>query len=136
MSEVFAQNGLPILKADNNRVQGHMLMKEMFSVGEVHDPYVKQVTGKDRLPMLMFMGSVEAKVFSDLESIQADDDNPNDCAKVPHDVTHSVDALRYLCVSRMMAVQTEQVFEDDDDGLMDYDEYMTGGVISPSYMGV
>lgn len=47
-----------------------------------------------------------------------------------------VDALRYLCVSRMMAVQTEQVFEDDDDGLMDYDEYMTGGVISPSYMGV
>ena len=137
MSEVFAQNGLPIIKSDNNRVQGHMLMKEMFSVREVNDPYVKQMTGKDRLPMLMFMGSVETKVFSDLESIQADDDNPNDCAKIPHDVTHSIDALRYLCISRMMAAQVEVIEEEEDsDGLMDYDSYMTGGVISHSYMGV
>jgi len=137
MYEVFAENGLPIIRSDNNRVQGHMLMKEMLAEKEVGDPFVKQYFKKERLPMLMFLDTVEQKVFSDIESIQADDDNPNDCAKQPHDVTHCVDALRYLCVSRTMAAQQEAKPEIEDDyDVMDYDDYMRGGAISKSYLGV
>ena len=48
-----------------------------------------------------------------------------------------VDALRYLVIARVMAAQVEVIEEEaDSDGLMDYDSYMTGGVISHSYMGV
>ena len=132
-----AENGLPIQKADNNRVQGHMLIKETLAVKEVRDPHVKEVLTTDRLPMLMFFTSAGDKVFSDLESIQADDDNPNDCAKVPHELTHSVDALRYMVISRVMRSQLElpQPAADEDEA-MDYDSVMMGGVITKSYMGV
>lgn len=137
MAEVFAENRLPLIKADNNRVQGHMLMKEMMAEKDVHDPFVLKQFKTDRLPMLMFLDTVNSKVFSDIESIQADEDNPNDCAKQPHDLTHAIDGIRYGVISRMMATQLEAKPEpDDEDEYMDYDSYMTGGVISRSYMGV
>ncbi len=112
-------------------------MKEMLAEKKVNDPYVRERFKRDSLPMLMFMESVGDSVFSDIESIQADEDNPNDCAKVPHDVTHAVDGLRYLVISRVMAAQEikPEVVRDEDE-LMDCDEYMMGGVISRSYMGV
>ena len=54
-----------------------------------------------------------------------------------HDVTHVVDSLRYMVVSRTMAAQAEAKPEPEDDyDVMDYDDYMRGGVISKSYMGV
>lgn len=138
MANVFAENGLPLIKSDNNRVQGHMLMKEMLAPKVVSDPTVKRLFPKsESLPMLMFMNSVGDKVFSDIESIQADDDNPNDCAKVPHDLTHAVDAIRYMVISRVMAAQEiKETQPVDDDEYQDYDSVMMGGVISKRYMGV
>jgi len=137
MAEVFAESGMPIVRSDNNRVQGHMLMKEMLAEHKVSDPYVKQLFKKDTLPGLMFFDSVSTKVFSDLESIQADDDNPNDCAKNPHDLTHTIDGLRYGAVSRVMAAQEikPMVFDDEDEPVS-YESVMMGGVITRSYMGV
>ena len=38
------------------------------------------------------------KVYSDLRRIQKDKKNPNIYAAEPHDLTHSVDALRYFAV--------------------------------------
>ena len=137
MAETFAENGLPLIRSDNNRVQGHMLMKELLAEKAVHDPYVKQRFRVESLPMLMFTDSVDSKVFSDIESIQADDDNPNDCARQPHDVTHAVDGIRYMVVSRVMAAQElKPEPAEEEDGLKDYDSFMTGGAISRSYMGV
>lgn len=137
MADVFAENGLPLIKSDNNRVQGHMLMKEMLAEKPVTDPFVRERFKKDSLPMLMFMDSVADKVFSDIESIQADEDNPNDCAKTPHDVTHAVDGIRYGIIPRVMAAQEiQQAVVRDEDEPMDYDTVMMGGVISKSYMGV
>ena len=137
MAEVFAENGLPLVRSDNNRVQGHMLMKEMLAEKPVNDPYVKKMFKAEKLPMLMFFDTVNANVFSDIESIQADDDNPNDCAKDPHDLTHSIDGIRYGVVPhKMSAQQIEEEYVEDDDTPADYFEVMTGGVITASYMGV
>jgi len=137
MAETYAEYGVPLIRSDNNRVQGHMLLKEALAPKPVNDPYVRKMFG-DELPMLMFFDSVSSKVFSDLESIQADDDNPNDCAKDPHDLTHTIDGLRYLQISRTMSAQAlaKPVEDDGFDVGQTYEDYMTGGEITASYMGV
>ena len=138
MAEIYANSGLPLIRSDNNRVQGHMVMKSMLAPAEVHDEFVAKKFPGRQLPMIMFFDTVGDKVFSDIESIQADDDNPNDCAKQPHDLTHAVDGIRYFVVARAIAAEAEKLNApaEEDDGLKDYNSVMVGGVISSSYMGV
>lgn len=123
MAEIFMEFGVPIVRADNNRVQGHMLIKEMLA---------KRPDGK---PSLLFFNTCN-QTIDDIKDIQADDKNPNDCAKDPHEVTHRVDAVRYYCISRTMAAEAERVeaeyYEEEDEE--DYDDYMTGGAVTASYM--
>ena len=89
------------------------------------------------VPMLLLHGNGEAPallIFSscpglinDLKAICADERNPGDCAKQPHDVTHAVDALRYFAVSR--AVDFGSANEDERHisyARSDFDEYMLG----------
>lgn len=124
MAEIFMEFGVPIVRADNNRVQGHMLIKEMLA---------KRPDGK---PSLLFFNTCN-QTTDDIKDIQADDKNPNDCAKEPHEVTHRVDAVRYYCISRTMAAEAERVeaeYEDAEDEEEDYDDYMTGGPVTASYM--
>ena len=75
------------------------------------------------------------RIIRDLPALQHDEKNPSDCAKEPHDITHSPDAIRYGLIYRTMGARLEPVKEyDDDEGLEDYDEYMTGGDVSPGYL--
>lgn len=142
MAELFMLNGVPIVKSDNNRVQGHMMMKDMMSPIPLTDPFVKSLfpEGKapDKLPALMFFDNLKS-VISDIRDIQADDENPNDCAKKPHDITHTVDGCRYYCVSRTIAaeaVKTQREIEElEEEQESDYANYMTGGNASVSYLG-
>lgn len=145
MAEVFMQNGLSIVKADNNRVQGHMLMKDMLSQKPLTDPYVKSLYKEGEapatLPGLMFFNDLE-KVIEDISSIQADEKNPNDCAKDPHDVTHTVDAVRYFCINRSMKAEKPikkkpKTLDEILDGSAEednYEEFLCGGEISEQYM--
>jgi len=110
MAELFFRCGVPLQKAGNNRVQGHMLLKDALAPME------------DGKPGLMFFGGCD-EFFSDLKRIQADDENPSDCAVSPHEVTHAVDALRYYCVSRVSRAEREEEEEDVDDG---YEAFMFG----------
>jgi phage terminase large subunit len=125
MAELFMLSGIPIVKADNNRVQGWLQVKEMLQDME------------DGKPGLLFFKNETKQTQEDLEAIQSDDKNPNDCAKEPHEITHLPDAVRYYCVSRTMRAellaQQTNVFDDEEDG-EDYDEYMTGGAASSAYI--
>lgn len=124
MAEIFMACGVPIVRADNNRVQGHMLIKDMLA---------KREDGK---PSLLFFKTC-GKTIDDIKDIQSDEKNPNDCAKDPHEVTHRVDAVRYYCISRTMAAEAERVeaeIYDEEDEEEDYDDYMTGGSVTASYM--
>ena len=125
MAEVFMQSGVPIVKANNNRVQGHMLVKEMLA---------KRPDGK---PSLLFFKNCK-KTIDDLKDIQADETNPNDCAKEPHDVTHRVDAVRYYAISRTVAAELQAAQNDydydEDDAEEGYDEFMAGGSADASYI--
>ena len=70
------------------------------------------------------------RVPEDLQSIQASENDPNDCAAEPHGCTHSVDMLRYYCVSRRLGAAAAAEAREDfmEEGLIDYDSYMTGGL--------
>ena len=91
----------------------------------------------EKLPGLVFFNTLESAI-EDIRDIQADDANPNDCAKQPHEVTHTVDGIRYFCISRVMTAQPAEdkplIDDEMDDNLKDYDDFMCGGEISESYM--
>ena len=133
MAEIFLQNGAAIVKADNNRVQGHMILKDMMSPLPLNDPYIKSL-----------YPAGEAPAQEDVSSIQADEKNPNDCAKEPHDVTHSVDMLRYFAISRARPAQKKErkkrinpltYLDDSDDDIKDnYQDFLCGGEITEHYI--
>lgn len=142
MAEIFTTHGLPIVKSDNNRVQGHIITRSMLEPIPLHDQFViKHYGGKERapkeLPALMFFSSVGLAI-EDLQSIQHDDRNPSDCAKEPHDITHTVDAIRYFCINRQLTAVLPQPEEEEDDLVTkeDYEDYMFGGEIPEGYFTV
>jgi phage terminase large subunit len=124
MAELFAENGLGLLKASNNRVQGWMSVKEMLKP-------MKSDTDK---PGLLVTEDCRG-LIRNLPVIQHDDKNPSDCATEPHDITHILDALRYFCVTRTLQpdIPSSQILYEDDDGT-DYDDAMTGGEMTEDYM--
>lgn len=142
IASIFTANGVPIVRAENSRVQGHMVMRSMLEPAPLHDEYIiKLYGGKEKapkeLPMLMFFDNVGG-VLEDIQSIQHDDTNPNDCAKDPHDITHTVDGVRYFCINRNLPsetpVQAKPKDEFIDEETESYDNYFTGGEVSDSYM--
>ena len=125
MAESFMLSGLGIVRASNNRVQGHLQIKEMLA------------PMRDGKPGLIIFRSCR-RLINDLQVIQADEANPNDCAKQPHDITHTVDGLRYYCVSRVLAagMEAERAAEaelEEEPG-EDYETAMCGGEIPRGYM--
>ena len=141
MAELFGLSGVGLARSNNNRVQGHMMMKDMLSPMPLSDPYVKEQLGgasaPKMLPGLLFF-DVCRGVVGDMQDIQADEDNPNDCATEPHEITHTVDGVRYFAVMRSLRAQSQtdaqSWAEDEDEGMADYDEYMCGGEADAGYI--
>lgn len=121
MAELFLDCGVPIVKADNSRVQGHMLIKEMLA---------KRADGR---PGLMFFENCR-QTIDDLKDIQADEQDPNDCAKEPHEVTHRVDAVRYYCISRVESAGLETERARDAEAGLEYDDFIHGGEPTAGYL--
>ena len=125
MAEGFMENGIGIVKASNNRVQGWMAVKEALKVRE------------DGKPGLMIFNTCR-RIINDIQAIQHDSKNPMDCAKEPHEITHSCDGLRYGLVTRAMQAEPMTAdkldWEDDDEGETDYQEFLCGGSPDRGYL--
>ena len=121
MAEIFLECGVPIVRADNSRVQGHMMIKDMLA---------KRPDGR---PSLLFFNTCR-QTLDDLRDIQSDANDPNDCAREPHEVTHRVDAVRYYCVSRVERAGETMRRAADEDGGIAYDEFIHGGGLSAGYL--
>lgn len=122
MAEVYTQNGIGLVKASNSRVQGWLIVKEFLKM---------RADGK---PGLLVFEDCE-RLIKDLPALQHDEKNASDVAKEPHDITHAPDALRYGLVYRTMCAEHEYISEsDDEEQLEDYDDAMTGGEVTGSYM--
>ena len=124
MAELFMTNGVPLVKASNNRVQGWLQVKEFLK------------DSADGKPGLMFFRNCKG-IIEDIQAIEVDGNNPNDCKKDPHDITHSNDAIRYFCVSRSLPGEPEKAVavEPDDEPAEDYENTMTGGAATAGYIG-
>ena len=125
MAELFTAGGVPVVRADSNRIQGWQQVKEALKVRE------------DGKPALLLFSSCRTAIQC-LEAMLADEKNPNDCAKEPHDITHMPDAVRYYCVSRTMRAEAAPPLyreAGEDDGLENaYGLFMTGDCAGRGYL--
>lgn len=122
-ASTFAENGVVLFRADNNRQQGWYALKELLKI---------RADGK---PSIILFDTCN-KLIDCLKCIQHDKTNPNDVAKHPHELTHGPDALRYFAQTYVLPAEQEvqQAEEEDDDIVMDYATYMCGTGVSRSYI--
>ncbi len=126
MAELFGENGVPLLRASNDRVQGWMALKEAL----------KPMRGPEDRPGLLICEGCRG-LFENLRAIQHDPKNPSDCAGQPHSITHICDAARYYAVTRTL--RAEQPVEPDlpepgKERAADYGEIMCGGDVDEGYL--
>jgi len=122
-AEIFTEGGIGLVKANNSRIQGWLILKEYLKI---------QPDGKPKLTVFEDCTTL----IRNIPALQHDEKNPSDTAKEPHEITHSPDAIRYLCIFRSMGAVPDDFIPDMDDGysVEDYDDAMTGGAPSRSYI--
>lgn len=76
MAEVFTTNGIGLVRANNARIQGWLILKEFLKMRP------------DGKPGLLITEDCP-RLIKDLPALQHDEKNPSDAAKEPHDITHS-----------------------------------------------
>ena len=122
MAELFAQHGVPLVRASSQRIQGWMVLKEYLRCRE------------DGRPGMLFFDTCPG-IIRDLPALQHDEKKINDCAVTPHEITHGPDAIRYFCLYRALGAQAApEETERDEDAGQDYDEFMTGGDAPGGYL--
>lgn len=85
-AEAFAEAGIPLYKASNDRINGWYDLSEWLKVKD----------GDTNLTIFNYCHNL----IRCLPLLQFDEKNPNDIAKEPHEYTHGPDALRYWCAGR------------------------------------
>jgi len=90
-AEIFAENGVPLIAAQNDRVQGWYNLKEWLS------PY-RDETGNMCASLRIFSNC--RNLIRTLPSVGVSQKNPNDVASTPHELTHAPDAIRYFVAGR------------------------------------
>lgn len=89
--DLFRENGLFLVKANNNRVQGWYNLKEWLK------PYDDE-QGIRTASLVIFKNCTN--IIRTLPQLQCDEKDPNDVANEPHELTHGPDALRYFIAGR------------------------------------
>ena len=121
MAQIFLEQGMPLVKANNSRVQGWMALKELLKPME------------DGGPGLVVFESCRG-LIGDLMAIQHDEKNPSDCASHPHELTHRPDALRYFAQLRTLRPELPAEELDDLPRKTGYEAYLAGGDVTGSYL--
>lgn len=88
-ADIFAEGGIDLYKTNNDRIQGWLQMKEWLKV-------YKDEQGCDTSRLKIF--STCKNLIRCLPQIQHDEKKIGDIANEPHELTHSVDAIRGFCV--------------------------------------
>lgn len=91
IAELFYENGVRLEKVTNDRVAGWLNLKEWLK------PYSDE-TGEKIADLRIFSGCVN--LIRTLPALQTDPKSPDDCLRVPHELTHAPDAIRYFINGR------------------------------------
>lgn len=130
-TELFYENGVTLIKANNNRIQGWLNLKEWLKVIEVKDEQTGDIIKTARIKIWKNC----INLIRTLPQLQHDEKDPNDVASEPHELTHAPDALRYFCSMRTMPSVTPVKRPQDDFGLNKPKvDAFRGGKIDDSYI--
>lgn len=99
-ADIFAENGVCLVKCDVNRLSGWQAVHEWLKT-------MRNEIGQEVAKLTIMANCVN--LIRCLPAVQHDEDNIDDVASEPHELTHIVDALRYFCVSRPLVPQAERV---------------------------
>lgn len=108
-ADIFQENGINLIKANADRVDGWLNLKEWLNPYEIKDEHSGELIMTARLKI--FKNCVN--LIRTLPQLQHDEKDPNDCATEPHELTHAPDALRYFCSMRTLPTKPLKA----DDGL-------------------
>lgn len=98
-SQIFAENGINLVKTSNDRLTGWMNVKEYLAPYDTRH----EQTGETYTTAKMTIEEGAApNLWRCLQKIQKSESDPNDVADQPHELTHCVDSLRAFCVARML----------------------------------
>lgn len=120
---MFAENGVPLYRADNSRKQGWAALKELFKIRE------------DGKPGLIIFNTCQ-ELIECTKCLMHDTKDPNDVAKNPHEITHGPDAMRYFAQTYVLpgGITDEEEEPEEEDTQVDYRTAMCGGRITQSYL--
>ena len=99
--EIFSDNGLYFARADNNRIQGWMALREWLR------PYKADEITKSNIQIFESC----TNLLRTLPLLQYDKRAVNDAGNQPHELTHAPDALRYWAVSRPIVPPQNSEFD-------------------------
>lgn len=131
--DIFVENGIPLIKAGNDRVHGWLNVKEwikMRNFGTEEKP--------DRKPYLLVFRTC-TELIDNIKKLQHDEKKKDDVAIQPHDITHVPDALRYWCSLRQLnapmemepvVYQFKSEMPEETEGFIEgevTEEYLIGG---------
>jgi phage terminase large subunit len=97
-AEVFLDNGVILVTASNDRVQGWLNLKEWLNPYETMDEQTGEPIKTARLKITKNC----VNLIRTLPQLQHDEKDPNDVADEPHEITHAPDAIRYFCGMRTL----------------------------------
>ena len=102
----------PVTRTSNARVPGWLDVKEWLRVYET----VNEQTGEPvRTARLRLVKGQTTQLWRTLCAIRCDENDPNDAAVEPHELTHLPDSLRAFCAGRPTAavhVPRDEQIED------------------------
>lgn len=124
-AEIFAECGIPLIKAGNNRPQGWLNMKE----------WLKPI-GEEQEPRLQIFRNCEG-IIRDIPQLQHHKSQKDDVANEPHDITHRPDMMRYWCSLRQLStfIQIEKPIEQfRSERETTDDDYYSSGEVTEQYL--
>ena len=101
-AEIFAREGVPLIQATKERVNGWKRLREWLAPYEETDP----VTGEKYTTAKLKIFNTCRNLIEAIPSMIVDKNNPEDIEEHPLD--HTVDALRYWCMSRPMPSKPQE----------------------------
>lgn len=91
IAQLFSENGVKLTRVSNDRAAGWLNLKEWLKIYNGED-------GEAVADLRIFAKCTN--LVRALADIQVDSNNPGDCMKEPHELTHAPDALRYFVSGR------------------------------------
>ena len=102
VAEIFTDFGIYLSRAKADRHTGWIDVKEHLHPG--FDEMGNKVAG------LRIFANCK-NLIHDIPLAQFDETDPDDMSKDPHEITHSLDAIRYFCTGRQIPMLSSEIHE-------------------------